>query len=75
MPALKDELGDLLLQVVFHARIAEEGGLFAFNDVVKAIKNFTGNPADLYHTLLAKLTHNKKRFYEFASEQKKLFNL
>ena len=37
MAALKDELGDLLLQVVFHARIAEEAGLFAFGDVVNAI--------------------------------------
>ena len=37
-PALKEELGDLLLQVVFHARMAEEtGGGFAFNDVAKAI--------------------------------------
>ncbi len=35
--ALKDELGDLLFQVVFHARMAEEAGLFAFNDVAKAI--------------------------------------
>ena len=35
--ALKDELGDLLLQVVFHARIAEEAHLFAFGDVVEAI--------------------------------------
>ncbi|MGU9982016.1 nucleoside triphosphate pyrophosphohydrolase [Phreatobacter sp. HK31-P] len=34
---LKDELGDLLLQVVFHARMAEERGLFAFPDVVRAI--------------------------------------
>src|ERR1700750_1036776 len=34
---LKDELGDLLLQVVFHARMAEEQGLFAFEDVVEAI--------------------------------------
>jgi ATP diphosphatase len=34
---LKDELGDLLLQVVFHARIAEERGAFAFPDVVQAI--------------------------------------
>jgi ATP diphosphatase len=34
---LKDELGDLLLQVVFHARIAEEEGSFAFADVVDAI--------------------------------------
>ncbi len=37
--ALKDELGDLLLQVVFHARMAEEAGCFAFNDVAKAISD------------------------------------
>ncbi len=37
MDALKDELGDLLLQVVFHARMAEETGLFAFSDVAAAI--------------------------------------
>lgn len=34
---LRDELGDLLLQVVFHARMAEEAGLFAFGDVVGGI--------------------------------------
>jgi nucleoside triphosphate diphosphatase len=34
---LKDELGDLLLQVVFHARMAEEGDSFDFGDVVEAI--------------------------------------
>src|SRR5436190_8514995 len=34
---LRDELGDLLLQVVFHARMAEEAGAFAFADVVEAI--------------------------------------
>ncbi|MEO0617108.1 MAG: nucleoside triphosphate pyrophosphohydrolase [Pseudomonadota bacterium] len=34
---LPDELGDLLLQVVFHARMAQEQGLFAFDDVVTAI--------------------------------------
>ncbi len=37
MTELRDELGDLLLQVVFHSRIAEEAGLFALNDVVAAI--------------------------------------
>ena len=37
MAALKDELGDLLLQVVFHARMAEEAGLFGFEDVAAAI--------------------------------------
>ncbi|MCJ2072290.1 nucleoside triphosphate pyrophosphohydrolase [Methylobacterium sp. J-030] len=34
---LRDELGDLLLQVVFHARMAEEQGAFAFDDVARAI--------------------------------------
>ncbi|KAK0330074.1 hypothetical protein LTR94_034282, partial [Friedmanniomyces endolithicus] len=36
---LKDELGDLLLQVVFHSRIAEEAGAFALPDVVDAISD------------------------------------
>jgi len=34
---LREELGDLLLQVVFHARMAEEQNAFAFGDVVEAI--------------------------------------
>jgi nucleoside triphosphate diphosphatase len=34
---LREELGDLLLQVVFHARMAEEAGLFDFGGVVQAI--------------------------------------
>ena len=37
MDDLCEELGDLLLQVVFHARIAEERGEFAFGDVVHAV--------------------------------------
>jgi nucleoside triphosphate diphosphatase len=39
LAALKDELGDLLLQVVFHARMAEEAGHFAFDDVAAAISD------------------------------------
>jgi len=39
MADLKDELGDLLLQVVFHARMAEEAGDFSFDDVVNAISD------------------------------------
>ncbi|MES2045351.1 MAG: nucleoside triphosphate pyrophosphohydrolase [Pseudomonadota bacterium] len=39
MADLKDELGDLLLQVVFHARMAEEAGLFALPDVVASISD------------------------------------
>jgi ATP diphosphatase len=37
MLALKDELGDLLLQVVFHSQIAADGGTFDFQDVVHSI--------------------------------------
>lgn len=37
MAALKEELGDLLLQVVFQSRIAEESGHFNFDDVTRAI--------------------------------------
>lgn len=37
MAALRDELGDLLFQVVYHARMAEETGAFTFDDVVRAI--------------------------------------
>jgi ATP diphosphatase len=39
MAELKDELGDLLLQVVFHARMAEEAGLFDFDAVASAIND------------------------------------
>jgi nucleoside triphosphate diphosphatase len=39
MAELRDELGDLLFQVVFHARMAEEAGLFTFDDVAKAISD------------------------------------
>jgi len=36
-PELREELGDLLLQVVFHARMAQEQGLFSFDDVVATL--------------------------------------
>jgi ATP diphosphatase len=39
MAGLRDELGDLLLQVVYHSRMAEEAGHFAFADVVRAISD------------------------------------
>ena len=34
---LKEELGDLLMQVIMHARIAEEEGLFTMDDVIQSI--------------------------------------
>jgi len=39
MAGLKDELGDLLFQVVYHARMAEEAGQFDFHEVVKSISD------------------------------------
>ncbi|MFC1684584.1 nucleoside triphosphate pyrophosphohydrolase [Pseudomonadota bacterium] len=39
MPELRDELGDLLFQVVFYAQMAKEQGEFEFDDVVQAICN------------------------------------
>jgi ATP diphosphatase len=39
MAGLKDELGDLLLQVIYHTRMAEEAGSFNFGDVVGAISD------------------------------------
>ena len=37
MDDLRDELGDLLLQVIYHARIAEEAGAFSFDDVADSV--------------------------------------
>jgi len=37
MPHMREELGDVLIQVVFHALIAEEGGYFDFDDVAREI--------------------------------------
>lgn len=39
MENLKEELGDILYQIVFHARVAEEEGLFSMQDVIDGISN------------------------------------
>ena len=39
MNALRDELGDLLFQVVFHAQMSAEGGGFTFDDVVQSVSD------------------------------------
>lgn len=36
--SMKEELGDLLLQIVFHASLAEDEGLFTFDDVAETVK-------------------------------------
>jgi tetrapyrrole methylase family protein/MazG family protein/ATP diphosphatase len=59
---LKDELGDLLLQVVFHARMAEEQGAFAFDDVASAIndKMIRRHPHVFAEETYASLSHQKE---------------
>jgi XTP/dITP diphosphohydrolase/tetrapyrrole methylase family protein/MazG family protein len=37
MPHMREELGDVLIQIVFHARLAEEAGFFNFDDVAREI--------------------------------------
>src|SRR3546814_21079695 len=39
LPALKDELGDLLLQVVFHAQMSSEPGAFGLDDVADSLSD------------------------------------
>ena len=39
MPALKDELGDLLFQTVFHGQMAKEAGHFTFEDIVQSVSD------------------------------------
>lgn len=58
---LRDELGDLLFQVVFHARMAEEQGAFAFDDVVRAIidKMIRRHPHVFAEETYASLAHQK----------------
>ena len=59
---LKDELGDLLLQVVFHARMAEEQGAFSFEDVATAIndKMVRRHPHVFAEETYASLAHQKE---------------
>lgn len=77
MSDLRDELGDLLLQVVFHSRMAEERGAFTFQDVVTSIvakmrrrhphvfgDEFVGSAADQ----TVEWDKHKKREREFKGE-------
>jgi tetrapyrrole methylase family protein/MazG family protein/ATP diphosphatase len=59
---LKEELGDLLLQVVFHARMAEERGAFSFDDVANAIndKMIRRHPHVFAEKTYVSLAHQKE---------------
>ncbi|MBX9457819.1 MAG: nucleoside triphosphate pyrophosphohydrolase [Rhizobium sp.] len=70
---LRDELGDLLLQVVFHARMAEELGEFSFGDVVEAItaKMIRRHPHVFGTSDADDPTKVKRQWDEIKSEEKR----
>jgi MazG family protein len=69
---LKDELGDLLFQVVFHARMAEEAGAFAFADVARAIcdKMLRRHPHVFGATPVADRAQLSQRWEEIKREER-----
>jgi MazG family protein len=69
---LKEELGDLLLQVVFHARMAEEQGAFTFEDVARAIneKMVRRHPHVFDDTAYESLEHQKAGWEELKAEER-----
>lgn len=66
---LKDELGDLLLQVLLYSQIAEEAGLFAIEDVVKNLnaKLIRRHP-HVFGTAVAKTADDVKRNWELIKQ-------
>lgn len=72
MSDLKSELGDLLLQVVYHSRIAEESGAFAFPDVVQAIsaKMIARHP-HVYGEAAERDSEGQTRAWETAKAQER----
>ena len=69
---LKDELGDLLLQVVYHARMAEEQGAFQFGDVVESVtaKMIRRHP-HVFGDATARAAGAEKGFWEKIKDQEK----
>lgn len=69
---LKEELGDLLLQVVFHSRMAEEQGAFSFEDVARAIsdKMIRRHPHVFGQGTYESLEHQKAGWEELKAEER-----
>lgn len=69
---LKDELGDLLLQVVFHSRMAEEQGAFAFDDVARSIndKMIRRHPHVFGDETYASLAHQKQGWEQLKAAER-----
>ena len=67
---LKEELGDLLLQVMFHSVIAEEEGLFTFDDVARTVSD---KMIRRHPHVFAGVTYNSKEEQHAAWEEIKRF--
>jgi MazG family protein len=72
LPALRDELGDLLFQVVFHARLAGEQGAFEFEDVVDAIcdKLTRRHPHVFAETVVADAAEQSRAWEKIKREER-----
>jgi tetrapyrrole methylase family protein/MazG family protein/ATP diphosphatase len=69
---LRDELGDLLLQVVFHSRMAEEQGAFDFDDVARAIneKMVRRHPHVFADERYGSLDHQKQGWEQLKAKER-----
>lgn len=74
MVDLKDELGDLLFQVVFHAQMASEQGNFDFNDVHQAVcdKMLRRHPHVFADLEIKNAAHQKQVWEDYKAEERKL---
>jgi len=72
MVSLKDELGDLLFQSVYHARMAEEAGDFKFEDVVRAIceKMIRRHPHVFGDEVINSSGHQNSRWEEHKAKER-----
>ncbi len=67
---LKDELGDLLFQIVFYCFIAQKGNKFTFNDIAKAISDkLKRRNSHIFNDKIAKQYKLSKNKVAFASKQ------
>jgi ATP diphosphatase len=73
MPDLKDELGDLLFQVVFHAQMAQQQGSFDFDDVHQAIcdKMQRRHPHIFADVEIKDATHQSQAWETYKAEERK----
>ena len=73
MADLKDELGDLLFQVVFHAQMASEQGSFDFEDVHQAVcdKMLRRHPHVFADLVIRDVAHQKQLWEDHKAEERK----